>query len=612
MHDIAEFLSKHDPFLALDPAEIEQLAERVEIEYYEAGATIFRQGEGPPDAMWVVRTGTVELRDRGRVLDLLGEGEPFGHPWMLSGLPTGWEARARASSLCYRLAADDVIPLLADPAGLRSIARALMDRPRPAGEPPSRTAGIDAVHQTARALIRGRPVICEPGISLQDAAARMSDEGASCILIDLGHAGLGILTDHDLRSRVVAAGLSLQTPIEEVMSAPAFTAGAEETGVGLMLTMLDRGIRHVPVLTSRGELLGVVDDIDLLAAEARTPFVLRREITDAVDANALRRIAAQLDPTLIELHEGGVEAPRVSAILSVLVDALIRRSIEFSIAAHGPPPAILGWLSLGSFGRLEAVPSSDFDSGMVWSDPAGSDPTDYMKRLAADVVDALTAMGWQPDPHGVTATGVMSASSIGEWRAAIREWLEPPCSEEELVAISIVLDARTIYGPGGDLDVPAMLRDAHPDPGLLRLLLRLALANKPPTGFLKNLVVEHSGDHAGRFDIKHGGLLPITNIARYAGLAAGVATTSTRERLLAAGEAGTLTQSDAATLEEAFDLLCELRLEEQIRALETASSPDNLIDPKTLNPLTRRYLRDAFRAVASVQKSLKTKLAWST
>ena len=612
MHDIAEFLSKQDPFLALDPAEIEHLAERVEIEYFEAGATIFRQGEGPPDAMWVLRTGTVELRDRGRVLDLLGEGEPFGHPWMLSGLPTGWEARARESSLCYRLAADDVVPLLTDPAGLRTVARLLMDRPRPGGEPTARAAALEVGQQSARAMIRGRPVICEPGVSLQDAAARMSDEGASCILIDLGDAELGILTDHDLRSRVVAAGRSLQTPVEEVMSAPAFTAGAEQTSAELMLTMLDRGIRHVPVLTSRGELLGVVDDIDLLAAEARTPFVLRRAITEAVDAKALHQIAAQLDQTLIELHGGGVDAPGVSAILSVLVDALVRRSIELSIAAHGSPPATLGWLSLGSFGRREAVPCSDFDSGMVWSDPADPDPADYMKRLARDVVDALTAMGWEPDPHGVTATGVMSASSIGNWRAAIHDWLEPPTSEEELVAISIVLDARTIYGPGRDLDVPSLLGDAHPRPALLRLLLRSALASKPPTGFLKDIVVEHSGEHAGRLDIKHGGLLPIVNIARYAAFAAGGMTTSTSERLRAAAGTGTLTETDAATLGEAFGFMSDLRLEHQIRALEAARLPDDLINPKTLNSLTRRYLRETFRAVASVQKSLSTKLAWNT
>ena len=107
----------------------------------------------------------------------------------------------------------------------------------------------------------------------------------SSILVDLGDGELGIVTDRDLRSRVVAAGLSPETPVGEVMSAPVFTVGAEQTSAELMLTMIDRGIRHVPVVSSSGELLGVATDIDLLAAETRTPIMLRRAIADATDVD---------------------------------------------------------------------------------------------------------------------------------------------------------------------------------------------------------------------------------------------------------------------------------------------------------------------------------------
>ena len=196
-------------------------------------------------------------------------------------------------------------------------------------------------------------------------------------------------------------------------------------------------------------------------------------------------------------------------------------------------------------------------------------------------------MGWRHDAHGVDATGAMSASSIADWRAAVESWLAEPASEPKLVAISIVLDARTIYGPARDLDVPSLLRGAHLRPGLLRLLLRMALASKPPTGFLRDIVVEHSGEHAGRFDIKRGGLLPIVNVARYAGLAAGATTTSTVERLRAAAETGTLATADAATLEEAFELFCELRLEHQAGQLEgwaAARRPDRPDDPEQAHP----------------------------
>src|SRR5215203_5623392 len=91
---------------------LERLAERVEVEQFEAGATIFKQGERSQGRVLVVRRGAIELVDGSRVLDVLGEGELFGHPSMLSGLPFGFEARAQEESRCYSMAASDVIPLL--------------------------------------------------------------------------------------------------------------------------------------------------------------------------------------------------------------------------------------------------------------------------------------------------------------------------------------------------------------------------------------------------------------------------------------------------------------------------------------------------------------------
>src|SRR5215208_7970428 len=113
MQDIAEFLRSHDPFSGLDEEPLERLADRVEVEEFEAGATIFKQGERSQGRVLVVRRGAIELVDGSRVLDVLGEGELFGDPSVLSGLPSGFEARAQEESRCYSMPASDVIPLLA-------------------------------------------------------------------------------------------------------------------------------------------------------------------------------------------------------------------------------------------------------------------------------------------------------------------------------------------------------------------------------------------------------------------------------------------------------------------------------------------------------------------
>jgi CBS domain-containing protein len=201
------------------------------------------------------------------------------------------------------------------------------------------------------------------------------------------------------------------------------------------------------------------------------------------------------------------------------------------------------------------------------------------------------------------------AHSATEWRDTIRGWLHDP-TNESVMAISILLDGRSIDGPSEAFGVFSAVKEARRRPALLRLLLRLALAIRPPTGFLHDIVVDHSGEHRGTFDIKRGGLLPIVGIARYAGLAAGAASTSTVSRLQAAGAAGVLRESKATTLEEAYRLMTALRMEHQVRQLEAGADPDDHLDPKGLNTLTRRYLREAFRLVASTQRGLAAGLTW--
>jgi CBS domain-containing protein len=88
-----------------------------------------------------------------------------------------------------------------------------------------------------------------------------------------------------------------------------------------------------------------------------------------------------------------------------------------------------------------------------------------------------------------------------------------------------------------------------------------------------------------------------------------VAGASTAERLRAAEAAGTLERSQARALLEAFEFIFTLRLDHQVEQLRNGHAPDDFIDPTTLNPLARSYLRSAFRAIASVQSGLASELS---
>jgi CBS domain-containing protein len=618
MHDIAEFLRGRDPFSGLDEAELERLAARTEVEFFAAGHTIVPQGAVPQRRIRLIRRGSVDLLDGDRVVDLLGEGEMFGHPSVLSGLPTRYEARAAEDTLCYSLAAEDVIPLLGRPSSLRYLARSLL---RGSGSVAADVPGAptaEVAQQPASSLVRRPPVTCGPETTLREAARLMDAEGVNSVLVELGGGELGIVTDGDLRSHVVAGRMSADDQVTAAMTTPVVGVGADQTRADVMLTMLDNDIRLVPVFSNRSEPLGVVGGIDLVAADTRLPFVLRRAISKARNKGQLAEVAGRLNSTVAALHRAGLPPFQVSEVTSAVADAMIARMIDLAVESQGPPPAEFCWMSLGSHGRREPVPSSDVDSGMAWRDapdrepitagrrrqPGSTHTTDYMHGIAAYVADCVRVIGWRLDPHGVTDSGSFSASSIEDWGHAIAQWLRHPSDSRVLIATSILVDGRIVYGAERGLDVKRLLFESSERSTLERWMLRLALAAKPPTGFRHDIVVEGSGEQRGTFDIKHGGLLPIVDLARYAALKCDARVTPTLARLRAAADRGVLRHTEARILEEAYELLSALRLEHQVRQVQDGTEPDNHIDPNQLDPLTRRYLRDAFREVTAVQRSI--------
>ena len=103
MKEFADFLGGQPPFDALDADDLARLVTRVEVEYFAAGAVVVADDEDRLTHLWVVRTGALEVLDRGQVVDLLGPGDMFGHLWLLAELPPRVQVRAEQESLCLRI-----------------------------------------------------------------------------------------------------------------------------------------------------------------------------------------------------------------------------------------------------------------------------------------------------------------------------------------------------------------------------------------------------------------------------------------------------------------------------------------------------------------------------
>jgi CBS domain-containing protein len=610
MRDVADFLRAHPPFDALDDEMLERVAASAEVDSHAPGAAILDSAEETSRFAYVVRRGSVELLIDGRLLDLLGEGEMFGFASLLEEAPLGFVARAAENTLVYRIPADAIRPVLERPHAARFIARSMNKGVRLlAGreQPPVATPAGRRVGE----LIRAAPLVCPPDTTVQDAARQMIDAGVTCTVVELGD-GLGIVTDRDIRTRVVAAGAGPDTPISEVMSAPAWTVAADRTGTEALLEMLDHGVRHLPVLDAGRRLIGVLDDVDLMASERRAPFRLRAQIARSPDAEAVARATSELRDTVIALHDAELPAPAISRAIVSVQHSATRRLIELAHEELGPAPVPYTWLATGSYGRLEPFPSSDVDTALAWDGPDDDQELRrWMRDFAQRILEWLAAAGFPPDDKGAVASSPLFARSIEAWEEAARAWVEHPDRDRGLMLLLVSVESDPVWGATTVAGHLARAFAGNPNRGpMLRRLAAAALAERPPTGFRRHLVLLWSGERR-LLDIKKGGLLPIEALARWAGLAAGVAAASTRARLEAAEAAGTLGSEDAAILRDAFELVCELRMEHQVDALRAGRAPDNLIEPASLAPLTRTALKEAFRAVARVQRGVAIELGFA-
>ena len=608
MDDVAAFLRRHPPFDSLDDRGIEVVAAAAVAESHPAGSAILDRPLATADSAYVVRRGAVELIGDGRLLDLIGPGELFGFASILAEEALGFVARAVEETLVYRIPADTIRPVLERPAAVRFLARALSGPLlAPAGPAPPQPA----VERRVAELIRAPPLLFAPATPVQEAARAMVETGATCVLVDLD-GPLGIVTDRDLRTRVLAEGAPLDTPLVDVMSAPARTVGADRRGSEALMEMLDHGIRHLPVLDARRALVGVLDDVDLLASEHRAPFRLRALVARAGDVADVAAAVSGLGPAVVALHDAGVAADAISRMIAGVHDSATRRLIELAIAQGGAPPAPFTWLSLGSFGRREPFPSSDVDCALAWEGGDDDALRTAMQAFAARVLDGLAACRLHPDGNGAIASSALFARSADAWERTTREWIVDPDRNRGLMLLSVVVESAPVWGPATVTD--RLARAFAEAPGRDEALRRMAVAalvERPPTGFLRDVVLEPGGRRRGALDIKRRGLLPIESLARWSGLAAGVTTASTAARLTAAEAAGTLAATDAGRLREAFAFLSALRMEHQVARLRAGQEPDDLIAPSQLTPLTRRSLKEAFRTVVQVQRGLALHLGLS-
>lgn len=101
-----------------------------------------------------------------------------------------------------------------------------------------------------------------------EVAQYMADKQIGAVPVVEGDRILGIFSERDLMTRVVAAGLDVKvTPVSKVMTTDVVVVDVHESYENCIKKMQQLNCRHLPVVSEDRKLIGIISLRDLLAVD---------------------------------------------------------------------------------------------------------------------------------------------------------------------------------------------------------------------------------------------------------------------------------------------------------------------------------------------------------
>ncbi|WP_028844853.1 DUF294 nucleotidyltransferase-like domain-containing protein [Thermodesulfovibrio thiophilus] len=620
IEDIIEFFKSIPPFEFLANEVINSIAVKTSMEFYPKNTHILLQDSLPSEFLYIIKKGGVKVYRRVNneevIIDYRSEGDSFGFVSLISGDKSRANVVAIDDTICYLISKETVLTLMNSYPEIRdfylkSFMNIYLDkRYMEESVKKTLTGSVDKIlFTTTVEEIGSKNVISIPEhTSIKEAATIMCENGISSLIV-LNSEGIpaGIITDKDLRRKVVAAAMDVNEPVKNIMSFPIIKIDAKDYCFEAIVRMLKYNIHHLLVIKN-GQIDGVITNHDIMMLQGFSPVTIVRDIEIQQSIDGLINASKQMTNIVGNLLHQGAKASNITRIITEINDRIVRKIIQFAEREFGLPPVPYCWIALGSEGRKEQTFKTDQDNALIYADPASEQEESikkYFLEFTNYIKDNLLKCGFPPCPGDIMASNPRWCQPLKMWKKYFSQWVYAP-KGESITFSAIFFDFRGIYG---DLSLEESLREylltiIKDQKIFLGYLANLAVKNRPPLGFFKTFVVEKSGEHKDKLNLKIKGIAPIIDIVRLFSLEKGVRETSTLERIETLKHKHALAKEYGEELIYAFEFLMFLRMKHQYEQVIQGMMPDNFINPETLSNLEKKLLKDTFHLISKLQDIL--------
>lgn len=597
VQEVVSFLQQTPPFDDLAPHVLETLSRDLTVIYLAAGEEL-----QPEPQLLLIRSGLFALHTEQQRITHLQCGDFYGYQLLLTGLADPDTIRCEEDGLVYFLSQQSFDKLRHQYKNFDLFFQRLFSR-RLHLYQSSQQQNTSTLKVAD--LVTRRKVSIESSSTVQHAAMLMTEQRVSCVLIEKDEKLVGILTDRDLRSRVLAKNLPASTTVSQVMTKTPQSIEIDRFAFEAIQQMSQHNIHHLPV-EEQGKAVGVLTTTDLIRSQQEHPVFLISHIHRQHKAEGLHAITPQVQQLAIQLAEQQIPSYEVSSVLTSIMDALAQSWLQIAEQQLGPAPCVYSWLVFGSQARRDMLPSADQDNALLLEkEPAGA-VADYFSALSDIVCKGLASSGQALCDGHIMASNPELRLSLKGWSGRFAKWLNTP-DPQALLNSSIFFDMRLVHGSKGLFNVlqEDVLARCKNNDLFLYHLAKNATERQPPLGFFKHFLLEQDGRQRKGLDLKKRGVSLITDLVRVYALSAGIHAVNTRERLALLQQQAVLTQRQQQNLQGAFDVLANLRWQLQAQDLKRGRHLSNLLDPAQLSLLQRHQLKDAFAVLSDEQQILR-------
>lgn len=612
--DVIRFLRDTPPFQILNERDLVRVASTISVRFFPRNTFISKHDEPPSNKLVIIKKGGVKIFHRSdaddeALTEYFGEGGVIDLSLPFGSDRAGIDAITVEDTICYLIRKEAIQDILnrhetiTDFLHKSFVSNYLDRRMKEIRDGRLMTGGGDKLlfAITVGELTTNPVITAPPDISIQEAAEIMDRHRiSSLILSEDSTAPVGIVTDRDMRTKVVARNRDTAEQVRAIMNTSLIKSDARECCIEALLKMIRFNIRHLLVVDN-GKLKGILTTDDLMMLHGSTPLSLAREIEIQHTVGGLARAARRINDTVALLIREGVRASTIVNITSEIGDRLVKKLLEIAERRFGPSPLSYCWLATGSDGRREYIFGTERSNAIIYADPFSPAEEEKAKSFFAEFTTFVNesiakCMHFDSRPGNMSSKQVVCLPLQG-WKRFFVDRISDANADAAIYSTPF-FDFRPVYG---DIDLAFDLRS----------FLLSAIRGEPSfLGLFANTLVQKS--YSADKDIAHSGEASLdgedgeflVGMVRLFALENGIKEISTAERIERLRKMHTAVSEYVDDLGQAFEFITLINIHRGFELMEAVKRPVFRSGLSKPDNTQRKIAREYFHLILKLRKLL--------